>query len=161
MTALAGGGQNVGVATERRPEPDHLRASNADRERVATLLREQCAQGRLTLEEFDERLGKTLAAKTFGDLKEPLRDLPVLFDPARPTAVAPVRSPRPSTQQAGWTDTFRGHFLCYATTMVFLIIVWLLTSGPTGYFWPVWPILGWGLPVALHGLNARKPNTGS
>ena len=52
-----------------------IRASDADRDRTAALLREHHA-GRLTAEEFNERLDKAYAAKTLGDLDQLLSDLP-------------------------------------------------------------------------------------
>ena len=45
-----------------------IRASDADRDRTAALLREHHAAGRLTAEEFNERLDKAYAAKTLGEL---------------------------------------------------------------------------------------------
>jgi hypothetical protein len=53
-----------------------IRASDADRDRTAALLREHHAAGRLTAEEFNERLDKAYAAKTLGELDELLVDLP-------------------------------------------------------------------------------------
>ena len=53
-----------------------IRASDADRDRTAALLREHHAAGRLTAEEFNERLDKAYAAKTLGDLDQLLSDLP-------------------------------------------------------------------------------------
>src|SRR5690348_18463061 len=53
-----------------------VRASDADRDRTAALLREHHAAGRLTAEEFNERLDKAYAAKTLGDLDQLLSDLP-------------------------------------------------------------------------------------
>ena len=47
-----------------------IRASDADRDRTAALLREHLAAGRLTAEEFNERLDKAYAAKTLGDLDQ-------------------------------------------------------------------------------------------
>jgi len=58
------------------PGDPRIRASDADRERTATLLREHHAQGRLTPEEFSERVDMTFAAKTIGDLDALLADLP-------------------------------------------------------------------------------------
>jgi hypothetical protein len=55
---------------------DRIRVSDADRERVAARLREHFAQGRLSSEELDERISATLGAKTFGDLRRVLADLP-------------------------------------------------------------------------------------
>lgn len=56
----------------------HLRASDADRDRVAALLREHHAAGRLTADEFSERLTAAFAAKTMGDLDELMADLPAI-----------------------------------------------------------------------------------
>jgi len=56
---------------------DHVRASDDDRERAITALREHLAAGRLTLEEFTERMSAALAATTTADLDAPLRELPV------------------------------------------------------------------------------------
>lgn len=53
-----------------------MRAGHAEREAVAAELREHYASGRLTLDELNERLDKTFAAKTRGDLDELMRDLP-------------------------------------------------------------------------------------
>jgi hypothetical protein len=53
-----------------------LRASDADRERAITDLREHAAAGRLTLEEFSERADRAVAAKTLADLEEVRSDLP-------------------------------------------------------------------------------------
>lgn len=57
------------------PDPN-LRAADADRERVAERLRQAHAEGRLEMSEFQERLEHCYRAKTFGELKELVRDLP-------------------------------------------------------------------------------------
>jgi len=55
---------------------DRMRASDADRERATTRLREHFAEGRLTPDELDERITATLGAKTCGDLRRIMADLP-------------------------------------------------------------------------------------
>src|SRR5215212_5842765 len=65
----------------------HLRASDADREQVATVLSTAYAEGRLTREEHDERIDQLMAAKTFDDLIPITRDLVVVGTPA-PVAAA-------------------------------------------------------------------------
>ncbi|MEU6120928.1 DUF1707 domain-containing protein [Streptomyces sp. NPDC047123] len=55
--------------------PD-LRASDADRERVAEQLRDALAEGRLDMAEFEERLDATYRARTYGELEPLTRDLP-------------------------------------------------------------------------------------
>jgi hypothetical protein len=57
------------------PDP-HLRASDADRERIADRLREAAADGRLTMDELDERLDAVYAAKTYAELAPITHDLP-------------------------------------------------------------------------------------
>src|ERR1700735_3572119 len=55
---------------------DHIRVSDADRERVADRLREHFAEGRLSADELDERITATLSAKTFAELRRVTTDLP-------------------------------------------------------------------------------------
>jgi Domain of unknown function (DUF1707) len=55
---------------------DRMRASDADREGVTARLREHFAEGRLTREELDERVAAALNAKTVGDLRGLMTDLP-------------------------------------------------------------------------------------
>ncbi|WTJ82379.1 DUF1707 domain-containing protein [Streptomyces sp. NBC_01538] len=59
--------------TDDLPE---LRASDADRERVAEVLRDALAEGRLDMAEFEERFDATYRARTYGELAPITRDLP-------------------------------------------------------------------------------------
>src|SRR2546423_38243 len=82
-------GDRVGVqAGAGMSEPPALRASDADREHAVELLREHAAAGRLTLEEFTERMSAAYGALTNEELAELTRDLPV----AQPASVS-RRSP--------------------------------------------------------------------
>ncbi|EFL32418.1 conserved hypothetical protein [Streptomyces viridochromogenes DSM 40736] len=76
--------------------PD-LRASDADRERVAEILRDALAEGRLDMAEFEERLDATYAARTYGELAPITRDLPA----AGVTAPAVSLTKEPATTEAG------------------------------------------------------------
>jgi hypothetical protein len=60
------------------PGDPRIRASDADRDRVTSLLREHHAAGRLTAEEFHDRMERALDAKTLGELDELLADLPAI-----------------------------------------------------------------------------------
>ncbi len=60
------------------PGDPRIRASDADRDRVASMLREHHAAGRLTAEEFHERMDRALEAKTLGELDELMTDLPAI-----------------------------------------------------------------------------------
>jgi hypothetical protein len=63
-----------------------MRCSDADRERVAGILRRHCTDGRLSLVELEERLGEAFAARTTAQLDAALRELPPLMPP-RPDEV--------------------------------------------------------------------------
>ena len=60
----------------------NVRVGDADRDAVAAQLREHYADGRLTLEELNERLDQAFAAKTKADLNTVMRDLPQVPQPA-------------------------------------------------------------------------------
>jgi hypothetical protein len=64
------------MSTPAVPEPRNLRASDADRERVANVLREAAGDGRLSMDELDERLDAVYAAKTYAELEPITHDLP-------------------------------------------------------------------------------------
>jgi len=64
------------MSDELVPQPPQLRISDADREKVAERLRGALGEGRLTLEEFDERLTGVLAARTFAEVEPFVSDLP-------------------------------------------------------------------------------------
>lgn len=81
----------------RQYPPSAMRASDADRDAVLTELGEHFQAGRLTSDELDERTGRALQARTFGDLAQLTADLPAAT-PARPAASA-ARSP--ATRPAG------------------------------------------------------------
>ena len=57
--------------------------ADADRDRTITLLREQVVEGRLTLDEFSERMGRALEARTRGELDAVMSDLPVAPAPGQ------------------------------------------------------------------------------
>lgn len=74
-----GVGGGVGADAGRaagKPPADQIRASDADREQAAASLRDHFAEGRLTRVELDERLTTALCARTAGDLRRLMADLP-------------------------------------------------------------------------------------
>ena len=44
---------------------------------------------------------------------------------------------------------FRGHLLVYALVNAFLVVIWAMTN-PDGFFWPVFPLVGWGIGVVMN-----------
>lgn len=78
-------------------QPPALRASDADRDRTADILREALAEGRLTAEEHAERIDGVYRAKTMADLEPLVHDLPAGHDGSRGAAHgAPGRAPDPA-----------------------------------------------------------------
>jgi hypothetical protein len=123
-----------------RERPD-VRASDADRERHVEVLREHAAAGRLTTEELSERTERVLAARTHGDLADVVRDLPAVEPPSE-------RGQR----LAGRRSDFYAHLRPYLLVNLLLIVIWAATGA--GYFWPIWPIAGWGLGLLAHASDA-------
>jgi hypothetical protein len=87
-----------------------LRIGDAERESTAAELREHFAHGRLTLEEFNNRLDAVFAAKTQADLSRITRDLPHVRSggaplPSARTRPGPLQASAPSAAGvvAGWT----------------------------------------------------------
>lgn len=73
-------------------DPSRLRISDAERHQVAEVLRQAAGEGRLDLEELDERLEATYAARTYADLVPITQDLPA-ERPAQPPVPRPAAGP--------------------------------------------------------------------
>jgi hypothetical protein len=87
---------------------DHIRASDRDRDAVVATLRDAYTDGRLTLEEFQERTAATYDGRTWGDLRELTTDLPVqpvlgsdLPPEAQPAGPQPEGAPPPGAGLPG------------------------------------------------------------
>jgi hypothetical protein len=96
--------------TEHDPGPPALRASDADRERVAELLRDAGGDGRLDLEELDERLHAAYAARTHEELARLTADLgaPDMSPASRTGSRAVGFTVRPGEGGARWLVSFMG-----------------------------------------------------
>ena len=80
----------MGEMDHRVPDPSQLRIGDADRQRVADVLRDAAGEGRIDLDELEERLELTWQAKTYGDL------VPITLDLAHAAPVAtPTSTPAP------------------------------------------------------------------
>jgi hypothetical protein len=141
--------------------PDrHLRAADADRAAVAEVLGTHMAAGRLTLDEYDERLTRAYAARTFGELEELTADLPQhLPEPARDVAPAT----RADAGTATWSPHWGGHWggedwQAWAKTSAIVLSIWALTcllNWQLIYFWPGWVIGPWGAILLVQTLTHR------
>jgi hypothetical protein len=87
MTGLTGDPGHERRDVER-PDPSRLRISDEDRHKVAEVLRRAAGEGRIDLDELDQRLEAAYAAKTYGELVPITVDLPVAGRP-HPVAAPP------------------------------------------------------------------------
>jgi len=54
---------------------------------------------------------------------------------------------------------FKVLFLVYVVMNGMLVALWYFANGSQSYFWPIWPILGWGLGVLYQYVDAYLGNT--
>ncbi len=90
----------------RRPDPSQLRISDADRHQVAEVLRNAAGEGRIDMDELDERLEATYAARTYADLAPITLDLPAHTAVARPSAAAVTPAPFSGAQRFNTSIAF-------------------------------------------------------
>ncbi|MEP6467766.1 MAG: 2TM domain-containing protein [Parafilimonas sp.] len=53
---------------------------------------------------------------------------------------------------------FKWSFSAYVFVIFFLVCVWFFSSGAGSYFWPIWPIIGWGVGILFQYLAAYQGN---
>ena len=52
---------------------------------------------------------------------------------------------------------FYGHLLVYTLVNTFLVLIWAVTGGH-GFFWPIFPIVGWGIGVIMNAWDVFGSN---
>ena len=121
-----------------RPAELDLRASDAEREQVIDLLRRHAGEGRITADELSERIDAVYAARTVGELRGPLADLPA--EAPRPPLPSARRRARPRASLPAPLPLLG---------VVAVVLVATLT-GAWWLLWGLWPLLalssggGWG-----------------
>jgi class 3 adenylate cyclase len=131
---------------------DGLRVSDAEREQTVAALRDHVAAGRLTFDEFNERVGEAYVARTGAQLRRLLADLP--------STPAAVPAPPPPNE-----DRLRPRRRMHWATSRFLFINGLCTAiwaaSGAGYFWPIWVIIPTGAIcfLRLSGSNRLQTRT--
>ncbi|KAA9152555.1 DUF1707 domain-containing protein [Amycolatopsis acidicola] len=114
------------------------RASDADRQRIAARVQDAGAEGRLTLDEVEQRLSAVYAARYEDELSGFVADLPAPPAPARP------RFPVPLRVHAGVVGVFS----------VLLVVAWAFSGAP--FFWPVAPLFWLYLSLAGHAFARNR-----
>jgi hypothetical protein len=138
------------------------RAGDADRERVAERLRVALEEGRLNLQEYDDRLREAYAARTYADLDKLVADIP---------GVAPVSSSQvvPSDgAQLRWRPAADGRYpdatrhwvleqwSSWVRVVAICVAIWAavwIVGGERAYFWPVWVAGPWGALILVQTIN--------
>ncbi|WP_088987587.1 DUF1707 SHOCT-like domain-containing protein [Micromonospora chokoriensis] len=152
---------------------DGMRAADADREAVAERLRVALNEGRLDLHEYDERLQRAYAARTYADLEVLLTDLPPVA-PTQRSGLTPVAGAAPavgvpdgqpgSVATRGVTARWLAEvWMPYLNVIAIVVTIWAVTSLLSRdllYFWPVWVAGPWGavlLVRTITGLTGGEP----
>jgi hypothetical protein len=117
--------------------PARLRASDDDRERVATTIQAAGAEGRLTLEEVEDRLSTVYATRFTDELGELTTDLP-----------RPQPERRPFVRDALRHPALRVHLGVVAVLAVLLIVRWAVSGAE--FFWPAMPMFWLFVSVLVH-----------
>jgi hypothetical protein len=128
-------------------DPSSLRVADDDREQLAGELREHMLAGRLTPEEFEERLGRAYGASTRGELDAVKEDLPL--SPAGLQVALVKRKAelrRRLVQESGGAVTISA--VCVA--------IWL-AGGADSSFWPIWVIVATLLPLVRNAWRLLGP----
>jgi hypothetical protein len=149
-----------------------IRASDDDRDRTASLLREHHAAGRLTAEEFNDRLDGAFAAKTIGDLEELLSDLPAIDLYRLPDAGLSRRQPpgssshlaamaaggSPASPHGRFSPAWQAAWGSWLSVSAVLIVIWVLAglSNP----WFLWVIGPWGALMFARWVSGGHPDGG-
>jgi hypothetical protein len=116
--------------------PAAMRASDADRDAVVSDLGEHFQAGRLTAAELDERTGRALTARTYGELTELLADLPVIRSAAQiPAARSSSARSLPSPGRV--TPPLKTAL----TGLVIAALVLVVATGGWGLIWLLVPAL--------------------
>jgi hypothetical protein len=142
------------------PDPQ-LRAADADRDAVAHRLGEHMSAGRLSVAEYEDRVARAYAAKTYGELAELTRDLPggrAAAHPATGPAPRPAAAGACGAWSGGWAggSWHRAAWGSWLSTALIVVTIWLLTSLSAGaflYFWPIWVIGPWGAVLLAQTLG--------
>ncbi|WP_082127022.1 DUF1707 SHOCT-like domain-containing protein [Allosalinactinospora lopnorensis] len=123
---------------ERQVPPERMRASDADRDATAERLAHALQEGRLSLDEYSDRLDRAMRAVTMGDLTALTCDIPA--PPARPSEREPAEAGASDQRAEVWRkrlEPWRG----LASISFILVGIWAVTSAFAGELLPFWPLI--------------------
>ena len=126
----------------RQPGNASMRASDADREIVRALLADAFADGRLTREEYDDRLNTLYGSRTLGEVSSLVTDLVPLEGP--PMAAPVLRADMRKRGARKWRKDVEESFAAFLVPSIICTVIWIAVTG-RGFFWPVFPMLFLGI----------------
>jgi hypothetical protein len=141
-----------------------VRVSDAERQAVIDVLREQTTAGRLTLAEFEERLDEVYRSKTDVELRDALRELPV--EPPSPAATSRTATTTGATTPDTITEAdlrrryrirLRNDVSGFIVPNFVCNLIWAI--GDHGYWWPGWVLAAPGaglLGTLIGGFDPEK-----
>ncbi|MFV0429916.1 MAG: DUF1707 domain-containing protein [Arachnia sp.] len=130
------------TADPRQPGVAGLRASDADRDALAELLAGAYSDGRLDSDEYQERLARGMQVKRIGEIQPLVADLVLAPAPAPLPDQSPAKPPA-----KGWAVLRDVSLRSWIGLAIMFNLIWLMAGA--GYYWPMWPMLGTGIPVAM------------
>lgn len=141
-------------------DQQRMRASDRDRQQVVDRLRGALEDGRLTIEEFVDRMAVACEAATYGDLAPLCADLPASTPvTARPATAATATAPPAAFPRVGYLGglptVLKVLWTLWLVAVSINLVVWALVSGTGGhlaYPWPVWVAGPYG--AALFAVSA-------
>jgi hypothetical protein len=143
-----------------------MRASDDDRQQVVDRLRAAVEDGRLTMEEFTERMGLAYQAVTYGDLAKLVADLPPVSPQPEPRlAPAPAASPAAAAKRSVFAElptALKVLWTIWLAAVSINVVVWVLVVGTSGhliYPWPLWVAGPYGaalLAVSVPVVHSRR-----
>ncbi len=139
----------------RHPESASLRAADRDRAVVLSVLGDAYADGRLTKEEYDERATVATQARTLGELPPLLADLVPMTGT---NGAALDRSTTEAIQAQAvrhWERQRREAVNGLLVIALVTGVIWLVTSGPGSFPWPIFPVLFVGMRLLQVQANKR------
>jgi hypothetical protein len=121
------------------------RAGDRERENTARDLGRALTEGYLSMPEYEERLQMVFSMQTTAELRDLVADLPL---------AKLRRADRRDVQLRAARLSVRLHLAAYVAGTVLMLGIWLAVGlgGGGWYFWPVWPIMGWGIGLASHAI---------
>ena len=119
-------------------------AANERMDAAYRSLRQRFVEGRITLSEFEEEVGKVYSARVHQEPRDPGSWYPS-------SAGVSVRSASSVPSSRVQTVEVPAQVRVYVLVMAMLIGIWAVTG--MGYFWPIWPMMGWGIGIVGKALG--------